>query len=83
MGRKRLSHWRFAILDVTVTLGKLLVVSGSNFVNSSLAVQSLSDCFIGLNELIEFLCQLIILARNDPYVIVERINFNLEVGIVI
>lgn len=62
---------------------KLLVISGSNFLYSSLAVKSLSNGFICLNELIKFFGELLILVSNDSNMIVERVDLNLEVRIVI
>ena len=59
-----------------------MVVSGSDLLDSGLAVQSLSDSFVGLHELIEFLGQLLILVGNHSDVVVEGVDLDLQIGVV-
>jgi len=83
VGRNRLSHGGLRLLNISVGGGKLLVIPCSDFVNSSLAVKSLSDCFVGLHELVEFICQLVILVGDHSDMIVQGVNLNLKVRVVV
>lgn len=62
---------------------QLLIISLSNLCNSSLAIQTLTNGFICLHELVKFPGQFIILVSDDLYVVVERVNFNLQIGVVV
>ena len=83
MGRNTRSHWRLRLLNVSIRGGQLLVISCSDFVNSSLAVESLSDCFVGLHKLVEFLCQLVVLVGDHSDVVVQRIDLYLQVRVIV
>ena len=62
---------------------QLLVISGSDFLYSRLAIKSLSNCFICLHKLIQFFSELLVLVSNDSNMIVERVDLYLEIRIVI
>ena len=83
MGTHRLSHRRLALLQIPVGSGQLLVVPRSDLVHASLAVKPLSDCFVRLHKLIQFLCQFIILTGDNSDVIIQAIDLNLEIGIIV
>ena len=83
MGRNSLSHGRLRLLNVSIGGGQLLVIPCSDFMNSSLAVKPLSNCFVGLHELVKFLCQLVILVCDHSDMIVQGVNLNLKIRIVV
>lgn len=70
-------------MDLCDWVGKLLVVSSSDFLDSGLAVKSHSDSLVGLYKLIQLFCKLLILHSDDSNVIVEWVNFNLKVAVII
>jgi hypothetical protein len=78
-----LSDWRSAFVDLVQGVGKLLIISLSNLLYSCFAIESLSNGFICLHKLVKFFRQLIILVSNDSDVVVEGVDFNLEVGVVV
>lgn len=78
-----LSHWWSAFMNVVNWISDLLLVSLSDLLNSSFAVQSLSNGLVGLHELVQLLGQLFVLDGDYPNVIVQRIDFNLKVRIVV
>lgn len=63
-------------MDLCDWVGKLLVVSSSNFLDSSLSVKSHSDNFIGLYKLIKLFGELLILRSDDSDVVVKRVNLS-------
>ena len=70
-------------MDVVNRISNLLFVSLSDLLNSRFAVQSLSDGLVGLHELVKFLGQLFVLDSDYPNVIVQRVDFNLEVRVIV
>ena len=80
---RRFAQRRLGLLHVAIRLCELLIISGSDLMNSSLAVKSLSDGFVSLNKLVQFLSQLIILVGDHLDMVVQGINFNLQVGVVV
>jgi len=70
-------------MDVVNRISNLLFVSLSDLLYSRFAVQSLSDSLVGLHELVELLGQLFVLDGDYPNVIVQGVDFNLEVRVVV
>lgn len=62
---------------------KLLIVSSSDFLDSSFAVKSHSDGLIGLYKLIQLFGEFLILHSDYPNMVVKGINLNLEIAIII
>ena len=62
---------------------EIVLVPLSEFSDSVLTVESLSDDFISLHKLVNLASELIILVGDDTDVIVHRVNFNLKVGVVL
>ena len=60
-----------------------MLIPLSNLLNSSFAVQSLSNCLVGLHKLVELLGELLILDSNDSNVVVQGINLHLQIRIVV
>lgn len=56
-----------------------MIVSCSDFLYPSLAIKSLSDGFVSLDELIEFLGELFVLMSDNSDVVIQRIDFYLQV----
>ena len=78
-----LSNWRLALLNIGDGVGKLLVVSLSDLLNSSFAVKSHSNGLVGFNELVELLGEFFVLESDHTDMVVQGINFNLKVRVVI
>ena len=66
-----------------VRIGQLLVVSLSDLLNTCFPIQSLSDRLVCLHELVEFLSKLLILVGYDSDVVVERVDLDLQIGVVV
>ena len=62
---------------------ELLLVLASQIEYSILSVKSHSNGLICLNEVVEFLCQVIVLKRQYSDMVVQSIDLRLKVGIVI
>lgn len=60
-----------------------MVVSCSNLLNPSFTIESLSNSFIGLYKLVKFLGKLLILMSDHSDMIVQGINFNLQIRVVV
>lgn len=67
----RSSDRRFAFMDLRDRVGKLLIVSSSDFLDSGLAVKSHSDSLVGLHKLIEFLGEVFVLDCDDSNMVIE------------
>lgn len=78
-----MSDRRLALMDHADRVGKLLVISGSDFLHSGFSVEAHSDSFVGLNELVKFFRQLLILHSDDTDVVVEGVDLNLKIGVVV
>lgn len=63
--------------------GKLVIVTGSNLLDSSLSVKSHPDGLIGLDKLIELTGKLLVLNGDDPDVVVQGVNLYLKIRVVI
>jgi len=61
----------------------MVLISLSEFLDSILTVETLSDYFIGLYELINLSGKFIILVRNDADVIIHWVNLDLEIGVIL
>lgn len=70
-------------MNYTNGLSKLLIIASSDLLDSSFSVESHSDCLIGLNKLVQFLGEFLILNSDDSDVIVEGINLDLQIGVVV
>ena len=60
-----------------------MIVTSSDFLNSSFSIKSHPDSLIGLHKLIELTGKLFVLDGNDSDVVVKRVNLNLEVRVVV
>lgn len=63
-------------------LVQIVIVLFPQLLHSALPVQSLSDHFVCLYELVDFSSELVVLVANHSDVVVHRINFNLQISIV-
>ena len=71
------------LTDVFVRLSNLLVVSSPDLLNPGFAVKPLPDGLVGLNELVKLLREVLILNSDYSDMVVQGINFNLEVRIIV
>lgn len=78
-----MSDGRLALMNDTNRMGKLLVVSGSDFLDPGFSVEAHSDGFVGLHELVELLRQLLVLHGDHTDVVVEGVNLHLQVRVVV
>lgn len=60
-----------------------MVVSSSDFLDSSLAVKSHSDSLVGLHKLIQLFGELLILHSDDSNMVVKRVDLNLKITVII
>ena len=70
-------------MDSTDGRVELMIVSGSDLLDSGFAIQSHSDSFVGLHKLIQLLGQLLVLHSDDSDVVVQGVDLDLKVGVVI
>ena len=77
-----MANWGLAMVDVLHWLLQVVVVLLSELHDSVLAIQSLPNNFIRLNELVDFPRQFIVLVADHANVIVHGVDLDLEVGIV-
>lgn len=61
----------------------LYLVLGSDLVDAGLPVESDSDGFVGLHEVIQLLCQILVLLGQDADVLVEGFQLRLKVCVVV
>ena len=78
-----MSHRRLALVDHANGLSELLVVACSDLLDSGFSVESHSDCLVGLDKLVELLGELLILDGDDSDVVVQRVDFDLQVRVVV
>ena len=64
-------------------VGKLVIVTSSDLLNSSFSIESHPDGLVCLHELIELTGKLLILDGDDSDVVVERVNLNLKIRVVV
>lgn len=62
---------------------ELVIVTGPNFLYSSLSIKSRPDGFVGLDKLIKLTSKLLVLNGDNSDVVVQGVNFDLKVGVVI
>jgi hypothetical protein len=68
---------------VVHTVGKLVIVTSSDLLDSSFSIESHPDGLICLNELIELTGKLLVLDGDDSDVIVEGVDLNLKIRVVV
>lgn len=64
-------------------LKELLFILGPQIQNSISPVESHSNSLISLYELVKLLCEVLILSTEHSDVVVESVNFYLNVGVVV
>lgn len=70
------------MVDFCKRLVQIVIVLFPQLLHSALPVQSLSDDFVCLYELVNLSSKLVVLVADNSDVVVHGINFNLQVGIV-
>ena len=81
-------HWRSIpilgiLTDSAIRVLKLLVIPSSDLLHSSLAIQPLSNGFIGLHKLVKLFGKLLILHSDHPNVVIKGINLYLQIRIIV
>lgn len=71
------------MVDLGDRLLQVVVILFSKLHDTVLSVQSLSDNFVCLNELVDLTGQFVVLVADDADVVVHRVNLDLEVGVVL
>jgi len=74
---------RLAVLNLCDRLLQVVIVFFPELHHAVLAVQSLSDYFVRLHELVDLTSQLVILVANHSNVVVHRVDFDLKIGVVL
>ena len=64
-------------------IGKLVIVTSSDLLDSSFSIKSHPDSLICLYELIKLTGELLILDGDDSDVIVEGVNLDLKIRVVV
>ena len=65
------------MVDVCHALLQVVVIFLAELHDSVFAIEALSDDLVGLDELVDFPSQLVVLVAHDANVIVHRVNFDL------
>jgi len=71
------------VVDLSDGLLQVVVVLLAEFHHAVLAVQSLPDHFVCLHELVDLAGELVVLVAHHPNVVVHRVDFHLEVSVVL
>lgn len=64
-------------------VSKLVIVTGSDLLDSSFSIKSHPDSLISLHKLIELTGKLLVLDGDDSDMIVERVNLYLKIRVVV
>lgn len=64
-------------------VGKLVIVTSSDLLNSSFSIKSHPDGLVCLHELIQLTGKLLILDGDDSDVVVEGVNLDLKIRVVV
>jgi hypothetical protein len=71
------------VVDLSDRLLQVVVVLLAEFHHAVLAVQSLSDHFVRLHELVDLAGELVVLVANHSNMVIHRVDLYLEISVVL